>query len=473
MPPVLGSIAVLGAGPAGAAAALGLARLGYEVAVIDAPALRDRRESFSARVVEALRALGAYEALRTLEPPGSRFVRWAGAERELAGEAQVDRRAFDAGLAADLVASGVRVIRGEAKRVRADEHSVRVELASGEALAAASAIDARGRAAPSGGRRERGPETTCLVQQWRRGLRDGHRKPRAPGSAVLSLENGWAWLADDGRDGVTVQLALDASHVPARSELAATLERTLRDEPFARDWLGDATPHGEPFARAATAVLSAAHARARTLRVGDAALAVDPLSGNGVFQALSTALVAPAVVNTLLQRPERAALARDFYATRARDIFLRFARVTRDFHALGAAHYGSAFWRARAAWPDAEPAHGSRASSPATSAAAAASAQLAIVLGPVVCDGWIEQREVVVTPERPLGIWRVAGADLAPLVRAAARGAESEASALAALPPESRASVEAWLRAHRESVHALAVVHAGCKRCKRGLTPKT
>jgi len=40
---------------------------------------------------------------------------------------------------------------------------------------------------------------------------------------------------------------------------------------------------------------------------------VDPLSGNGIFQSLSSALVAPAVINTLLRQPDSADLARRFY----------------------------------------------------------------------------------------------------------------------------------------------------------------
>jgi hypothetical protein len=187
------------------------------------------------------------------------------------------------------------------------------------------------------------------------------------------------------------------------------------------------------------------------LRVGDAALAVDPLSGNGVFQALSTALVAPAVVNTLLRRPERAGLARAFYAERARDAFLRFARVSRDFNARAAAHHGGAFWRARAVWPDAVPTH------PRPSERAAP----VVARRPVVCDGWIEEREVVVTPERPLGTWRIAGAELAPLVRELAQSptvpnasaapptpTSRAERALASLPEPARAPVRAWLRAH-------------------------
>jgi flavin-dependent dehydrogenase len=430
-------IAVLGAGPAGAAAALGLAALGYDVTVIAQPRARGSRESFSARVVEALRALGVDEAFVAIEPNAARHVCWAGEERELPGEAQVERGAFDAGLVAALARRGVRVLRDEALRSAASGGGVRVALASGDELVAGFLVDARGRAAPASAARERGPATLCVVQRW--------RAPVQPARIVVaSLSAGWAWCARDGRGALTTQLALDAGAAPARGELCARLVAALAESPACRELLGEATPEGEAYARDATAVLDASPASDRTLRVGDAALAVDPLSGNGVFQALSSALVAPAIVNTLLQRSGDAALARRFASERARDVFTRFARVSRDFYARGAAHHGGAFWQARAGWPDAEPAH-------------AAGGEIALEQRPVVCDGFIEEREVVLTPERPLGTWRLAGIELAPLLRMLAADAApgAEARALAALPEPARAPVRAWLSAHAESVRAL------------------
>ncbi len=453
------SIVVLGAGPAGAAVALGLAALGFDVTVVAgrAPRTRGQRESFSVRVVAALRALGVEAALDAMETSGLRQVRWAGDARELPGEAQVERAAFDAGLLADLTRRGVRVIRDEAIDVSSRDAVTRIALAIGPALEARFVVEARGRAAPSGGARERGPELLCIVQRWRRAVSAARALPAAgvPRIAIVSLAEGWAWLADDGRGALTTQLAWDANAAPARAELAADCERALRDDASCRELLGGMAPDGEAFARAATPVLDGALVTERGLRVGDAALAVDPLSGNGVFQALSTALVAPAVIRTWLQRPERAELARSFYIERARELFLRFARVSRDFYALGAVHHGGAFWEARAAWPDTAPAH-----------AGDRGATLALAMRPVVCDGWIEEREVVLTPERPLGTWQVAGIELAPLVRAcaaepgASRAVEEarsarEMRALAALPDAAREPVRAWLRAHSAGMRAL------------------
>ena len=50
-----------------------------------------------------------------------------------------------------------------------------------------------------------------------------------------------------------------------------------------------------------------------SIKVGDAALALDPLSSSGVQKAIQSALAGSVVVNTLLQRPGEQALAREFY----------------------------------------------------------------------------------------------------------------------------------------------------------------
>ena len=63
------------------------------------------------------------------------------------------------------------------------------------------------------------------------------------------------------------------------------------------------------------------------------------------------------------------------------------------------------FWAARAKWPDAEPPH-----------ARAAGGKLRIERRPVVDGGLIVEREVVVTPDQPRGIWRVDSVPLAELI---------------------------------------------------------
>ena len=69
--------------------------------------------------------------------------------------------------------------------------------------------------------------------------------------------------------------------------------------------------------------------RLSVLPIGDASAAMDPLSGHGMFWAVSSALAAAAVRRTLAAGRDAAGdtLARRFLGQRATDLFLRQARI--------------------------------------------------------------------------------------------------------------------------------------------------
>jgi flavin-dependent dehydrogenase len=187
-------------------------------------------------------------------------------------------------------------------------------------------------------------------------------------------------------------------------------------------------------ARSSTAILAPKVCGENWIRVGDAAMAVDPLSGNGIFQSLSSALQAPVVINTLLRKPERAALAQRFHRQRVEQLFLRFARIGRDFYADERRWLDRPFWQARRQWPDAEVAH-----------AAVDFSALRIERMPVLRDGFVDEAEVVITADQPLGIWHVQGVELAPLVRRLRD--EPADQVLAGLTLEQGRDVRGWLLA--------------------------
>ena len=110
-----------------------------------------------------------------------------------------------------------------------------------------------------------------------------------------------------------------------------------------------------------------------------------------------------------------------FYQTRAEEAFLRYSRVGRDFYRLEKRWPDRAFWHRRRLWPDDAPAHEDPAGAPP-----------AFADMPVVEDGFIVQREVVVTPDNPRGTWRVDGVPLAPLYRLAHKRGGAGPDALAA-----------------------------------------
>jgi hypothetical protein len=86
----------------------------------------------------------------------------------------------------------------------------------------------------------------------------------------------------------------------------------------------------------------------RSIKVGDAAITIDPISSQGVQTAIGTALHAAAVIHTILDRPHDRALAMDFYRRRLSH--------SAEFHSGAAAGFyreqfeacATEFWCARA-----------------------------------------------------------------------------------------------------------------------------
>lgn len=400
-------VVVLGAGPAGAVTAAGLARLGEPVVLVGEPRRIAAVEGVSTRVIDALRALDFSRAVGAFEPPSPRRAIWSGLRADANREHLVDRRHLDRALLDDVERLGVEVVRGRitAAVPTPAGHDVHVQQGGNlRVFAARFIVEARGRAAPSAGRpRLRGVETVSLAQVWQ-------GEPGQTGAAVEIAETGLAWMASlrDGRRYLQCFTDADRSVLPPKAALAGFCACRFAGLEAAHAFLQGAEPLGQPLARASTSILNAVLAGDDWIRVGDAAMAVDPLSGNGVFQSLSSALQAPAVIRTLLRSPERAALARDFHHQRIEHLFHRFARIGRDFYAGETRWADAPFWQARSRWPDAEPLH--REVTPA---------RVTVARRPVVQDDEIVEADVVVTPDQPLGMWHLNGLPLAAALQAA------------------------------------------------------
>jgi flavin-dependent dehydrogenase len=415
---------VLGAGPAGAAVALGLRRLGHAVTVIGVPRAFDAIEGVSERVVAGLRGVGIEAALAAIAAPSPRRATWAGATTALNSERLVDRAAFDRLLWHELQDHRIECLAARVLRWQPGDEGHRLQLQRPDdtqtlPLCARFVVEARGRLAPHLPQGViRGPETVALL--WR-----GQGAPGGEaGSAVESLPEGWAWCARLPDGAVALQLTVDSSAVtlPPRAQLGAFIRQRLAGVASALPFL--AIPAAEVHAQARTsgAVCAPEVCGAGWLRVGDAAMAADPLSGNGIFQSLSSALQAPMVVHTLLNHPADVAHAQRFHTERVQGLFQRFARIGRDFYAQEARWADQPFWAARRGWPDTLPAH------------AAGSVAPRIEARPVVARDRIRLAEVVVTADQPLGVWHVDGQVMAPLWRAAQAAPGREAEAMAQVP---------------------------------------
>lgn len=426
-------IVVLGAGPAGAAVAIGLRRLGYAVCVVSEWRRFSTVEGVSARVLEGLRSAGLPSAFACADAASSRQVWWNGTRSTRNSEFLIDRARLDTALRDDMRNAGVRLVEARVYQVKSDEagHRILLDEDGGQRwLAADFLVEARGRQAPLGGSRLRGPETVTLLSQWQ-------DSPGRCCSAVESLEDGWSWMARLANGRCFWQISLDAksASLPVRDEMVAYCIRRRLQSTLAHELFGSAASASTSMrARSSTATLALESGGGNWLRVGDAAMAVDPLSGNGIFQALSSALQAPAVINTILTRPESSHLALGFHQQRIEHLFLRFARTGRDFYALEQHSAAEGFWATRSAWPDAAPLH-----------AAPRFSSLKIRRASVLKDHLIEEAEVVVSDSQPLGMWYLNDIELAPRVSRLQAG-EGFSAASAGLTQAQATLFLTWLR---------------------------
>lgn len=392
-------IAIAGGGPAGTFAAILLRRSGARVALVDAGAPAMRVEGLAPRVAALLGAHGL--PADGVSPPTRRHARWGAMDAAPNAEHLVERGAFDAGLRAAAQAEGVAVIQGVVAGVAPGA----IALRGGRTVRAGLAVEARGRRAPAPRSARRGPATLAVA---------GMTGPdRGQGAAIIACPEGWIWRADLPGRGRWVQVVLDAA--AARSGLGAAWARMMRDA-------GEHAPFPDaPRICAAELRLTAPELDPALPRIGDAAAAMDPLSGHGMFWALSSALALGPVIDAIAAG--RADLAQRFHRDRVAATFLRQARIGRDFHRLVDAHADAPFWAPRRAWPDDAPAH----------RAVAAPRRGARV---TVENGRLTEVATIVTPEEPDGVAFLLGRPVGPILDRLRAGAPPRADFPAAIIPD-------------------------------------
>lgn len=398
-------LAVVGGGPAGAVAAWLAARDGQKVALIDPGRTPFRLEGLSPRLQGWLQRRGLFDAgaLRAMRVP--RISHWNGTGFAGNAELIVDRAAMDGHLRRQAVAAGACWIADTGRSAAGG-----VELASGRRLAARLVFDARGRR----GLHERqgirrGPATIAI------GSAVALSASEPPATFLVPIDAGWIWLAHPGGGRAWVQVTLDAADPAGRAppeRLAAALESAAASLP------GGCALRGRPLVREAAPVLPGPLDSLEVIPLGDALAAMDPLSGHGMFWAVSGALAATAVRRFLREAPDQdaARLALRFLNDRQTDVYHRQARLGRDFIRAEQGRGNLPFWRARAAFPDdlpLDPAGGG----------------IEIATRVVVEDNVLREREVLMTPETPAGVCWLGDRPAVDLYRAWAAGMRGEALA--------------------------------------------
>lgn len=315
-------VLVLGAGPAGSAVARRLASSGVRVALVGA-AQRPGLEGISDRSLALLAEEGIEVGDGLLSGPVIRRGRWGG--RDVAGrEWLADRVRLAQALRERAVRAGVEARSSTVTGVRRDGDAWRVSTREGETLSAPVLVEARGRRGPA----RHGPPLLAFGQRYRR-RRDGAGETR-----IESADFGWCWWVER-EDDLWVQIVARPRRNPPAGWAAAAASQI----PGLARALDGAVPEGEPSACAAHARLGpdgrtgVPEARLRPWRVGDAAVALDPLSGQGIYQSLKSArLVATAILSVM--NGSDAALAERFVFERHEEDFERGLRAAAEFYGL-------------------------------------------------------------------------------------------------------------------------------------------
>jgi len=399
-------VAVIGGGPAGTSCAMRLQQFGLDVALFEKGEGRRQHvgESLPSSIRVVLKSLELTLPDEVVEPrPPEHLVYWgpmsgggARARQHQETSLLVWRGPFDAFLRATASERGVPIIEAPVGGVRLIEEGYALDCSAGKTHACRFVVDASGRSgivAKAYRQRVEGLRTLALT---------GHfETPKtgeaAPTTLVETFADGWVWSAplQNGLRDVTVMIDGDAARdadagaahqaaIDRAPHIRSMVESAQRVDPVRGI---DATPYGaRPFC-------------ARDfLLVGDAASFLDPLSAHGVHKAMDGALVAAAVVRTILENPSMAEEAARFYDSRERDIFditrSRLARLYRQETRFA----DQPFWMKRSVSdePPPKPSAPRAPMTPTTPLRAGDGVEVAEAA--VLENDMIERREVLVAP---------------------------------------------------------------------------
>jgi flavin-dependent dehydrogenase len=391
-------VLVIGGGPAGAVSAIALARLGRKVVLSEAVAFPRSHIgiSLSPGVARQLTFLGLGHLLQNPEHLAKVRVerRWGGGQFEPSPHAEgliADRGSFDADLLDAARAHGVRVLqpaRVGALRRAAGVWTIDVATPDGSvSLEVALIVEASGRQSRFRRRARLGAATVALCGVWRGEIR--------PIVQISAARGSWSWTAPTKLDrriaiAFTDPTALRRAGGSLRQRYADLLQTTgvldrsleLVDEPS----ICDATPY---------VVEDEVEG---ILRVGDADLALDPVSSSGVQAAIQSALSAGPVINTLLSGSGDHTAALEFWRRRRAARLSDHRRWAAELYADAFARHPTDFWRRRCEPAAPRLAAMSRTPLPHPDQPVRLSGEVVFVQAPCLVDGTVMRLDCVAHP---------------------------------------------------------------------------
>lgn len=356
-------ICVIGGGVAGVTTAHQLSLLGYQVLLVE-------RSSFARQMVaeslpiSILPLLDILSVRRQVEktafinqlPP---IMRWRASDNQLDSQPnrkpqesvkpslQIDRGQFDQILLGAAKQVGVKLLRGTNVRKPSFEVSSGIwtipVISKRESLSikASFLIDASGKHSVLSAKKQAYSATTLALSGcWQSNL--------SLASRIEAGQAEWYWGGALPDEGYNITVFIDKEKFLVEKKHSwIHLYKTLiaKSELFTEFLKGELI--SPPSFRDATAYFDIDIVGTNYIKVGEAAFSIEPISSQGVALAISSALQASVVVNTLKKRIQNSKLAIDFYTARQQETVTRSQKTAATFY-QEARYQESSFWKKRA-----------------------------------------------------------------------------------------------------------------------------
>jgi flavin-dependent dehydrogenase len=361
-------VAIAGAGPAGAAAARRLRRSGCRVVLLERSGFNAPRvgESLAPATQPLLRELGVWSEFESLSPLPSYGTRSAWGSSDVTDHSHVmspygcgwhvDRLAFDRMLVAAAAAAGVDVrtdtslLHCEAARDgRWMLHVATRDARSPDLLRARVLIDATGRSAHVG--RRLGAERHLFDRLVGVATLFADVDTSRQGYVLVeTARDGW-WYSAPLPGGRMIAMLMTDGDLCGRGRVCtpAAWHERLADAPATTARVAGTARWGPHVFSALSQRLQRRDRDAPWIAIGDAALAVDPITGSGVVRALRSARAGSEAALALLGGAVRHIV--DAYEAERDQECASYLRERALYYGAEQRWQESPFWRQRSEYP--------------------------------------------------------------------------------------------------------------------------